>query len=571
MDYKEHIAKRLSEILNKPESEILALFEQPKNESFGDIAFPCFLLSKERKQAPFAIATDIEKKFNESNSANKIIVAKATGPYINFTITDSSFTSNIIKEILNAKTLIKKSQAKSKVLVESPGPNTNKPLHLGHLRNMLLGQSITNMLQAIGKEVHIVNVINDRGIHIAKSMLAYMKWGEGKTPQDAGMKPDHFVGHWYVRFAQESAKNDDTKEQLEVEAKALLTKWEESDKETLAIWKMMNDWVYEGFAKSYTSLGFSIEKDYYESETYLGGKDIILSGLEKGLFYKDKTGAIMLDLNDKKLGEKVLLRSDGTSVYITQDINMANIRYNDYKFDEQIYIVGNEQEYHFKVLFEVFKLLGWSFGDKCRHFSYGMIELPDGKMKSREGNVIDTDELIEQTIELAKSAVKERFKDISSEDLDSRAKMIGMGAIRFFFLKHDSVRNFVFDPKASLAFEGETGPYVQYTHARICSILRKANSDAIVSESENINDKQLAKLLNDFQDTVEKAASDLKPNLLCNYLLSLCQAFNSYYSKNIIIQDDKNLQSWRLALISAVNKTIKEGLALLGIDAPERM
>ena len=296
-----------------------------------------------------------------------------------------------------------------------------------------------------------------------------------------------------------------------------------------------------------------------------------MSGLEKGIFYKDESGAVMVDLTDKKLDKKILLRSDGTSVYITQDLNMARLREEDYKFDKMIYVVGNEQEYHFKVLFEIFKLLDWSFGGKCKHFSYGMIELPDGKMKSREGNVIDTDELIEQTIELAKTAVEERFQDIETEEISSRAKMIGLAAIRFFFLKQDPVKNFVFNPKESLAFEGETGPYVQYTHARICSILRKADSKEKLIESKDEEDKKIAKLLSNFQGIVQRAALELKPNLLCHYLLSLCQAFNSYYSKNKIIQDNKELQSWRLALISAVNKTIKEGLELLSIDAPERM
>ena len=567
MNYSELIAKRLSKLTNISEADIIASFEEPKNESFGDIAFPCFILAKERKQSPLAIAAELAKEFDEDTH----IQVKALGPYLNFTIVDPTYTLNIISDILKTDKLIKANQEAKTVLVESPGPNTNKPLHLGHLRNILLGQSITKMLLAIGKDAHIVNVVNDRGIHIAKSMLAYKKWGENKNPQDFNMKPDHFVGHWYVRFAQEAAKSEDAKNQLEAEAKELLIAWENEDAQTIALWKKMNDWVYEGFEKTYKSLDFSIEKNYFESNTYKGGRDIIMDGLDKGLFYKDKSGAIMVDLTDKKLDKKILLRSDGTSVYITQDLNMARLREEDYHFDEMIYVVGNEQEYHFKVLFELFKMLKWSFGGKCMHFSYGMIELPEGKMKSREGNVIDTDELVEQTINLAKHAVKERYKDLSQEEINSRAHMIGMAAIRFFFLKQDPARNFVFDPKASLAFEGETGPYVQYTYARICSILRKADTKPELKTISSPEDKSIAKLLSQFQEKVQTAALELKPHLLCNYLLTLCQAFNSYYAKNTIIQDDKEIQSWRLALISAVSKTIKEGLALLSIDAPERM
>lgn len=567
MNYEEIVAKELKNIFDKEVS-----FETPKDKSHGDFALPCFLFAKEMKKSPADIAKDIVEKYNATNSA-KIVSSTAVGPYVNFKIEDSSFVSNTINKILESKHVLEKTANKSKVLVESPGPNTNKPLHIGHLRNILLGQSITEILSALGKEVHIINVINDRGIHICKSMLAYKKWGENKTPKDLNLKPDHFVGHWYVKFAQEAAKSEKNKEELEKEAKELLIEWEKEDLNTIMLWEQMNNWVYEGFAETYKKLDFVIEKDYHESDTYKGGKETILKGLSEGKFYKDETGAVMVDLTDKKLDKKILLRGDGTSVYITQDINMANLRYEDYKFDEQIYIVGNEQEYHFKVLFEIFKLLKWPFAEKCKHFSYGMVELPTGKLKSREGKIVDTDDLIEDTIELAKQAVKERFPDIKDEEINDRAKMIGMAAIRFFFLKQDAVRNFVFDPKESLSFEGETGPYVQYTHARICSIERKAgkNEEVDLGLLKEEEEKHIVTTLNEFQSVVEKAAVDLRPNLICHYLLGLCQEVNSYYSKHKVIQDNKKLQGARLHLLAAAKKTISEGLALLHIDSPERM
>ncbi|MCB1084452.1 MAG: arginine--tRNA ligase, partial [Simkania sp.] len=442
----------------------------PKDTAHGDYAFPCFILAKKLQKAPQIIASELSDRF----SLEQVRVA-AIGPYLNFTILDNSKQIETLKHILSGN-IIQKTAEPKVVLIESPGPNTNKPLHLGHLRNMLLGISLTHALRAIGKTVHTVNVNNDRGIHICKSMLAYQLFGDGKTPQSEGRKSDHFVGDYYVKFAQACAESEERKTELENQAQEMLTKWEAGDQEVLALWKKMNDWCLAGFQETYKRMGLTIEKEYFESETYQGGKDIILKGAEDGLFYKNEKGAIEADLEDKGLGKKVLLRSDGTSVYITQDINMAHLRYQDFSFDEMIYIVGNEQEYHFKVLFELFRMLGWSFGESCRHFSYGMIELPEGKMKSREGNVIDTDDLIKTVDGLAYEAVKERYEDLDEAEMNERAQAISTGAIRFFFLKFDPLKNFVFNPKESLSFEGETGPYVQYTHARISSILRKSDA-----------------------------------------------------------------------------------------------
>lgn len=540
--------------------------ETPKDLNHGDFAFPGFILAKKLKQSPVQIVKNLADACSLKN-----VEAKAIGPYLNFTVSDMNDQINIVKNILSGNILLKTAKP-SVVLIESPGPNTNKPLHLGHLRNMLLGISLTNALRAIGKTVHTVNVNNDRGIHICKSMLAYKLFGEEKTPESEGKKSDHFVGDYYVKFAQACNESEERKQELEVLASEMLAQWESGDEEVLALWNKMNNWCLSGFKETYSKLGLAIEKEYFESKTYLGGKDIILQGVKDNIFYKNEKGAIEVDLETEKLGKKILLRSDGTSLYITQDINMANLRNSDFSFDEMIYIVGNEQEYHFKVLFEIFKKLDWSFGNKCKHFSYGMIELPEGKMKSREGNVIDTDDLIKNLSELAYSSVKERYSDLDDIEAHSRAEAIATGAIRFFFLKFDPLKNFVFDPKASLSFEGETGPYVQYTHARIASILRKSKSKNPTFKNLNTaEDKQLIKQLDEFQLVVEKMANDLKPSFLCQYLISICQQFNSYYSKHKIIQEDKDLEADRIALISSVNKIINVGLEILGITALERM
>ncbi|MCF7799173.1 arginine--tRNA ligase [Candidatus Woesearchaeota archaeon] len=565
MDFKKEVAKAIAKTINKPEQVIDHMLQIPKESSHGDIAFPCFGLAKELKRKPVQIAENIAKEL-------QIDFGKATalGPYVNIIIQNNKFIAPLLKHITEAEKLIESKENNTITIIESPSPNTNKPLHVGHLRNMLLGSTLTNLKNALGKKTHLVNLVNDRGVHICKSMLAYQKWGNNQTPQEAGKKSDHFVGDWYVKFNQE-AKNNPS---LEQEAQEMLIKWEQGDKDVIALWKKMNNWTYEGFKQTYDSVNFHSEKDYFESDIYKNGRDIILKGVEDGAFYKDETGAIIADLTDKKLDKKVLLRKDGTAVYITQDIFLAKQRFHDYKFNELIYVVGNEQDYHFKVLFEIFKKLNFPFANNCKHFSYGMIDLPTGKMKSREGNIIDTDELIAETIILAKEAVKERFADLDEKEVNSRAHIITQGAIRFFFLKFDPVKNFVFNPKASLSFEGETGPYVQYTHTRIASILRKSDTQPSKKEFATLQEpeeKEIAKLINSFPIIVEEAAEKLKPNLLCNYLLSLCQSFNSYYSKYKIIQDDKKIEADRLALILAVNKVIKEGLNLLGIQAPERM
>lgn len=560
MSYEEKIVAKLEQMTGQKNLRL----EKPKEAKHGDWAFPCFVLARVLKKSPAQIAEDLAKEF-----ALEHVQSKAIGPYLNFTIEDKDLFVQILQKIEEGK-ILEKAGTKSKVLVESPGPNTNKPLHLGHLRNMLLGMSITKTLQAIGKEVHIVNVNNDRGIHICKSMLAYQLYGKGKTPQSEQKKPDHFVGEYYVKFAREG-NSPEKKAELERQAQELLQKWEEGDEKTLLLWKQMNEWALNGFKETYAKIGLVIEKEYFESETYKGGRDIILKGLEKGLFYKDETGAIMVDLERKGLGKKALLRADGTSLYITQDINMAQLRYKEFNFDEMYYIVGNEQDYHFKVLFELFKMLQWPFADKCKHFSYGMIELPEGKMKSREGKVVDTDELIEEVYELAQKAVQERYEDIKEDEVKRRAQIIAMGAIKFFFLKYDPQKNFVFDPKASLSFEGETGPYVQYTYARISSIRRKSKAGQASYESYAQEEIALIKILGEFEDVIKQSAEEMRPNIICHYLLKLSQEFNTYYAKQQIIQDDKKVEADRIALLKAIQEVLKKGLQVLGIETLEVM
>jgi arginyl-tRNA synthetase len=566
-DTKAIIQKILQDALKL---ESISLEVPPKLE-LGDYAFPCFILSKQLKKSPMDVAKDIEQQIKPKLPTH--ITSKIIGPYVNFFVSKEHLADSVLKKIHAEKEKYgKEKESKEIVLIESPGPNTNKPLHLGHLRNILLGQSICNILRAAGKKTHIVNVVNDRGVHICKSMFAYQKFGNGTTPEKAGMKSDHFVGDFYVKYAKAEKESPE----LEDEIQKLLVKWEQGDKETRELWKKMNDWALKGFNETYKKLKFKIEKEYLESETYMHGKEIILDGLKKGLFEKDGDENIILNLEAKGLGKKVLLRSNGTSVYITQDIYMAKKRYDDFKFDSMVYVVGNEQEYHFKVLFEVFKKLGWSFGEKCYHFSYGMVELPEGKMKSREGNVVDTDELIDEVVKIAKEEIIKRYDSLDEKEIEKRANAIAMAAIRFFFLKHDPLKNFIFNPKESLAFEGETGPYVMYSYARICSIFEKLDEkvDLSIIDSKLLNTELDRKMLNkmkEYPDVIKDAAKQYRPSLIAYYLLDLASAFNEYYRDNTILKADKPLRNARLALIDSVRIVIKSGLELLEIDVLEQM
>ncbi|MGV8151199.1 MAG: arginine--tRNA ligase [Candidatus Woesearchaeota archaeon] len=579
MDFKHKIAQLIHAETKIPLSDIESLIEIPPDSKLGDYAFPCFILAKQLKKSPMNIALELQESLtviNIKEDHKHFELIKNEGAYLNFFINKELFSKTIIKKILHEQESYGQKEKTGKiVLIESPGPNTNKPLHLGHLRNMLLGQSLRNILKKNGHEVYIVNVVNDRGIHICKSMLAYQKLSNGETPESTRIKSDHFVGNYYVKYSELEKANPKISE----DAQEMLQKWENGDEDTLALWKRMNEWALNGFNETYKKLDFEIEKEYFESDTYKHGRDIIEEGVKKGLFKKDETGTIF-DLEHINLGKKVLLRSDGTSVYITQDIYMAKKRYEDFKFDSMYYVVGNEQNHHFKVLFEIFKALGWKFSNNCHHFSYGMVELPDGKMKSREGSVIDTDELIHDVTLIAKQELIQRYPDLETDELNERAKIITLSAIRFFFLKYDPLRNFVFNPKESLSFDGETGPYVEYSNARINSIFKKLDSKIdLVKDFEKIDltllktdsEYSIIRQLSDYPMILEKSALEMKPALICRYLIDLSQKFNEFYHSSPVLNTDVQLRDARLALISAVQIVLKSAMGLLSIVPVEEM
>ena len=556
--FKDKLAKTISEHFKIRFEEVVNLIEIPPNPSLGDFAFPCFSLAKELKKSPVIIA-----KENQNISANFLREVKAVGPYLNFFLKNEAVSERLKDFNLNFD------EKKETVLVESPSPNTNKPLHLGHLRNMLLGQTTSNLYKKLGHEVVLTEIVNDKGTHICKSMLAYKLKGEGKTPESEGVKGDFFVGKYYVLF-EKMRKEDPT---MDKKAQEMLVKWEQGDKETLDLWNKMRNWCLEGMSETYTNLGMNIDKQYFESDIYLDGKKIVEEGLKKGIFQKEEDGAIFVNLESKGLGKKYLQRSDGTSIYITQDIYLAKKRFEEYNMNRMVYVVGNEQDYHFKVLFEIFKLLEYEFSDKCFHLSYGMVYLPDGRMKSREGTVIDLDIFRSEVIADAKAEVLSRYSDLSKEEVSFRARVIGEGALRFFILKQDAKKDMTYNPKESLSFSGESGPYVQYTYARICSIFRKSGLKEEFNSKllkEDLEKELTLKLLN-FKEIIVKASESYKPNLICNYLLDLSQLVTKYYHEVKIINEDKEVEKARLYLLSRVKEVLSEGLNILGIEVLEEM
>ncbi len=480
------------------------------------------------------------------------------------------------------------------VMIEYSSPNTNKPLHLGHVRNNLLGNSLARIIAANGNKVIKTNIVNDRGIHICKSMLAWLKYGNGETPESSGKKGDHLVGDYYVAFDQHykaeigelmktGLSEDEAKVQspLIKEAHEMLVKWEAKDPEVRALWKKMNSWVYAGFDETYKKLGVTFDKIYYESDTYLEGKEKVDEGLKKGLFYKKEDGSVWADLTSEGLDQKLLLRSDGTSVYITQDIGTAKIRFQDYPINKMIYVVGNEQNYHFQVLSILLDKLGFEWGKNLVHFSYGMVELPEGKMKSREGTVVDADDLIEEMICQAKEVSDEmgKLKSVSEEESANIARMVGLGALKYFILKVDARKNMTFNPKESIDFNGNTGPFIQYTYARICSILRKAEEEGIEIPKSlplniELNDKEdsLIQKLAEFNEIVRQAGVDYTPSIIANYCYDLVKEYNQFYHDfSILHEEKKDVKIFRLVLSTNISKIIRLGMGLLGIEVPERM
>ena len=489
------------------------------------------------------------------------------------------------------------------VMIEYSSPNTNKPLHLGHVRNNLLGWSLAQIMEANGNKVVKTNIVNDRGIHICKSMLAWLKWGNGETPESSGKKGDHLIGDYYVAFDKhyrtevaelknkfmtdeglnEEAAENKAKEEapLMKEARQMLVKWEQGDEEVRALWQKMNNWVYAGFDETYKTLGVSFDKIYYESDTYLEGKAKVEEGLEKGLFFRKDDNSVWADLTQEGLDQKLLLRSDGTSVYMTQDIGTADMRFKDFPIDKMIYVVGNEQNYHFQVLSILLDRLGFKWGKELVHFSYGMVELPNGKMKSREGTVVDADELIATMIEDARKTSDElgKFKDMSEEEKREIARVVGLGALKYFILKVDARKNMLFNPEESIDFNGNTGPFIQYTYARIRSIMRKAAAEGMALPAQlpsdaPLNDKEIALIqkMNDFGAVIEQAATDYSPSGIANYCYELTKDFNQFYHDySILNADTQEEKLTRLVLANNVAKIIKNGMLLLGIEVPERM
>ena len=548
-------------------------------------------MSKEEKDAyketmKQGIREAIEKiaKFISTIPSDEIIEkVSIVGPYVNFKVRDSIYFGSIFSEVIEKGDLFGNSSIGlgQKVMVEYLSPNTNKPLHLGHLRNGSLGMSISNILAFSGYDVVKSNLVNDRGVHICKSMLAWQRWGQGETPQTAGLKGDHFVGKWYVRYSQEEDKDPSLAEEVQT----MLKKWEEGDSETMALWQKMNDWVYDGFAKTYQDFGLEFDTFYYESKTYMLGKDIIEEGLKKGVFKRDEKNIATFflpeefgknkDGSDKRV---TVLRSDGTSVYITQDIGTALKKVDDHNLNRSIYVVGSEQIHHFRCLFAILKALGYEWAENCYHLSYGMVYLPEGKMKSREGKVVDADNLIRDVVEIVSGEIKKRNPNISMDELEKRASIIAVGAIKFHLLRVTPGQDIHFDPKESVALDGFTASYCQYAYVRSAAILRAVKSSAneigaidysVLGEREEII---LAQKIAQFPEAVEFAVKELNPSRIASYVFDVAQSFSQFYSKHSVLKvEDETLKKARIALVTATLITISNALHLLGIETLEEM
>jgi len=563
----------------------------------GDLGFGCFPLAKALRRSPKEIAARLAEAIVLPAPFRE---ARAVGPYLNVFLDRGAFLAALCREIQDAGESYGRAPQGSgdRIALEFSSPNTNKPQHLGHIRNNLIGMALAAILEAAGHEVVKVNLINDRGIHICKSMLAYQRWGEGATPETAGMKGDHFVGHWYVRFEQAFAEeyrgrypdplgdDDDEKarrerffneeSELGSAAQAMLRAWEQGDPETVALWRTMNGWVYDGFEGTYRRLGVAFDRVYHESETYLHGRAIVLDALERGLCTRLADGAVQIDLAADGLDTKILLRRDGTSVYMTQDLGTAVRRVEELDPDRLFYVVGSEQNYHFQVLFTILRRLGYPWAERCRHISYGMVYLPGGKMKSREGRVVDADDLLDELEALSAQAVCDKHPDIPDDELAVRRRQIALGALKFFVLNVTLEKDIHYDPEASVSFEGDTGPYVQYAHTRICGIVRKAAGEDLAApdfaQLGNDSETALGLLLMAYPRAIRDAAESCNPARLAGHVLDVARAFASFYHDNPVLQaDTPGLFAARLELIRATQTVLANGLALLGIEAPERM
>lgn len=561
-------------------------FQDTRKEFDGQITLVVFPITRFSKKSPEQTATDLGTYLKEQ--IEEIVDFNIIKGFLNISLSDRYWISLLNNEIANERFGQFPDNGK-RVMVEYSSPNTNKPLHLGHVRNNLLGYSVAEILKANGFDVVKANLVNDRGIHICKSMLAWQKFGNGETPASSGLKGDHLVGKYYVVFDKEYKKQIDelkasgkTEEEakkqapLILEAQEMLQRWEAGDEAVISLWKEMNGWVYAGFSETYKQMGVDFDKFYYESDTYLLGKDIIQEGLDNGVFFRKEDNSVWIDLTDEGLDQKLVLRGDGTSVYITQDLGTAQLKYDEFKMDESIYVVGNEQDYHFKVLFLILKKLGKSWANGLFHLSYGMVDLPSGKMKSREGTVVDADDLMSEMLETAKVRTEELGK---TEGLDNDAKdqlynMIGMGALKYFLLKVDPKKRLLFDPNESVDFQGHTGPFIQYTHARIKSVLSKAGTDGskVTPKDISVYERDLIQTLGNFPDTIALAAKEFSPAQIANYVYELAKLYNKFYHEETILKaEDEDVKNFRLQLSSATARVIEKSMNLLGIQVPERM
>ena len=567
--------------------------QKTRKEFEGDftlVVFPFLSLSKKKPE-------DTAQEIGEFLKANQPVIAafNVVKGFLNLSIS-AGYWIELLEKIDKADAwgTVKATEESPLVMVEYSSPNTNKPLHLGHIRNNLLGYALSNIIAANGNRVVKTNIVNDRGIHICKSMLAWQKWGEGASPESCGKKGDHLIGDYYVAFDKhykaelaELMEKGMSKEEAEAasplmaEAREMLVKWEAGDKDVRALWEQMNNWVYEGFDETYKRLGVDFDKIYYESDTYLVGKETVLSGLEKGLFYRREDGSVWADLTKEGLDEKLLLRSDGTSVYMTQDIGTAQLRFRDYPIDKMVYVVGNEQNYHFQVLSLLLDRLGFSWGKGLVHFSYGMVELPEGKMKSREGTVVDADDLMDEMINTARETSEElggKLNDLSAGEKAEINRIIGLGALKYFMLKVDARKNMLFNPKESIDFNGNTGPFIQYTYARTRSIERKAAEAGVDIETakmpESISEKECSviRMLNEFPAVIRQAGTDYSPSGIANYTYELAKEYNQFYHDfSILREEDSAAKAFRVLLTRNVGKVIKTAMNILGIEVPERM
>lgn len=576
MTAEQFIALKASEAIRavySAEVEPSALQIQPTRKEFeGDYTLVVFPLLRITHQSPDASGNAIGEWL--VSNCSEIRAFNSVKGFLNLSLSQV-YWKEALEGVVSDENFGKLPSTGRRIMVEFSSPNTNKPLHLGHVRNNLLGSSVSNLLAAAGNDVIKTTLVNDRGVHICKSMYAWEKRFNGATPESTGKKGDHLVGDCYVEFAKMEKENpavmDDVHE--------MLVKWEEGDPQVRRLWEMMNEWVFAGFEQTYKALGITFDKTYYEHDTYLLGKELVQRGLDMGVFVKDPDGSVWCDLTSDGLDRKLLLRSDGTSVYITQDLGTAERRFSEYKLDSHIYVVGDEQNYHFQVLKLILKKLGFDWADQIFHLSYGMVELPEGKMKSREGTVVDADDLIAKMYDEAKTTSEESGKlaELSEEEKDRLYSMIGLGALKYFILKVDPKKKMLFNPKESIDFNGNTGPFIQYTHARICSILRKAQEQGFstsMPDSAELSAKEirLVKILSSYPQKVSEAASALSPALIANYCYELAKEFNQYYHDTGILKEpDANLRAMRLALISSLASVLRRGMNILGIELPERM